>query len=147
MPFSLARVRPSPVPMRINPCLNLASPPQHGQHQPAVRRGGVGLCVAERAEAGFLLGDCRERVQQVAGRAGDAVEPRHHHHVAGGKFRDKPGKLRPVGLGSIGNFGVLFLRPAFEELVWIEYLQKHRDVTLLHGSASGRSDPMPSWSQ
>jgi len=27
-----------------------------------------------------------------------------------------------------GNFGVLLLRPAFEELVWIQYLQKHLDV-------------------
>ena len=27
-----------------------------------------------------------------------------------------------------GNFGVLLLRPAFEELAWIEYLTKHPDI-------------------
>jgi hypothetical protein len=32
-----------------------------------------------------------------------------------------------IGAGN-GNFGVLFLRPAFEELVWIEYLQKYPDI-------------------
>ena len=30
--------------------------------------------------------------------------------------------------GGRGNFGVVFLRPAFEELVWIEYLTKHIDI-------------------
>ena len=48
--------------------LELGEASEDGQHQAAVRRGGVGPCVTERAEAGFLLGDRRERVQQVAGR-------------------------------------------------------------------------------
>ena len=41
-----------------------------------------------------------EGVQQVAGRAGQAVEPGHHEHVAGGELGEHPAELRPVGLGS-----------------------------------------------
>ena len=50
---------------------------------------------SERQTA-FLLGDRRERVQQVAGRASEAVEPRHHHYVAGSDFEEQLAKLRPV---------------------------------------------------
>src|SRR5690348_2633357 len=42
--------------------LELGQPAEHGQHQTAVCRGGVGPCVAERAETGFPIGDRRERV-------------------------------------------------------------------------------------
>jgi hypothetical protein len=87
--------------LRIITCsASSARPPKTVKHKPAVCRGGVGPCVAERAETGFLFGDRRERVQQVAGRAREAVETRHHYHIAGGEFGDKTAKLRPVGLGS-----------------------------------------------
>ena len=35
---------------------------------------------------------------------GEPVKPRHHHHVAGGDFGEKPAKLRPVGPGSARHF-------------------------------------------
>ena len=38
-----------------------------GQHQPAVRGGGVGPAVPEGSELGALLGDGREDIQQVPG--------------------------------------------------------------------------------
>jgi hypothetical protein len=84
--------------------LELGEAAENGQHQAAVRRGGVGPCVAERAEAGFLLGDRGERVQQVAGRAGEAVEPRHHDHVASGDFGEQPAKLRSVNRHAARHF-------------------------------------------
>ncbi len=43
--------------------LELRQPVEHRQHQAVVRRHGVGLCVAERAEAGSLAGDRRDGVQ------------------------------------------------------------------------------------
>jgi hypothetical protein len=48
--------------------------------------------------------DRRERVQQVAGRVRQPVEPRHHHHVAGGEVIEQPAKLHPVGLGPARHF-------------------------------------------
>jgi hypothetical protein len=43
----------------------------------------VGPCLANGFEIGFLAGgDRRERIQEVAGREREAVEPRHHHRVA-----------------------------------------------------------------
>jgi hypothetical protein len=48
-----------------------------GEHQAAVRRGGVGPCVAERAEASFLVGDRCKRVQQVAGGSREPIKPSH----------------------------------------------------------------------
>jgi len=44
-----------------------ASPPSTVQHQPPVRRGGVGPCVAKGFETGFPCRDRRESFQQVAG--------------------------------------------------------------------------------
>jgi hypothetical protein len=49
-----------------------------------------------RRRASGSLGDRRKRIQEVAGRAGEAVEPRDHHYVAGGDFGEQPAKLRPV---------------------------------------------------
>jgi hypothetical protein len=44
-------------------------------------------------ETGLLAGDGRERVQQVAGGSRRPVEPRHGHHVAGGKVVEHLAKL------------------------------------------------------
>ena len=49
--------------------LELRQPTKHGQHQGAVRRGGVGPRVAERSETLFSIGDRRKCVQQVARRS------------------------------------------------------------------------------
>jgi hypothetical protein len=102
---ALAGARPDKV------ALELRQPAQHRQHQAAVRRRGVGPCVAERAQAGSLAGDRRDGVQQVAGRAGEAVEPRHHQHVAGVELSEQAAELRPVGLGSARHFAEHLARP------------------------------------
>lgn len=56
--------------------LELGEAAEDGEHQATVGRGGVGPCVAERAEAGLLAGNRCEGVEKVAGRAREAVEPR-----------------------------------------------------------------------
>jgi hypothetical protein len=35
----------------------------------------------QRSETGFAIGDHRDRVQKVACRSREPVEPRHHQHV------------------------------------------------------------------
>ena len=39
---------------------------QDRQHQPAVRRGGIGPCVGQRPEAGAALADLVQRIQKIA---------------------------------------------------------------------------------
>jgi hypothetical protein len=56
--------------------LELGEAAEDGQHQSAVRRGGVGPGVAERAKADVLAAEQREDVEQVARRARQPVEPR-----------------------------------------------------------------------
>jgi len=51
---------------------------EHGGHQAAVWRGGVGPRVAERSEAGALAGHRREGFQKVACRSRQAIEARDH---------------------------------------------------------------------
>ena len=97
---ALARARPSLVRARISSRSNSARPAEHGHHQAPVRRGGVGPCVAKRTEAGLAVGDRGEDVQQVAGRARQAVEPRHHQHVAGVELVERAAALAAVGLRS-----------------------------------------------
>ena len=116
----MALVRPSPVRARINSRFKLSETSEHGQDQAAVCRRGVGPCIAERAEASAAFADLRERVEKVAGRAGEAVEPRHHEHVAVGKLAHDAAQLdavRPraacrlaVDLGSSGGAQLLHLR-------------------------------------
>ena len=69
-------------------------------------RGGRAMswcrpCIAQGSETGFPLGDRRKRVQQISGGSGQAVEPRHHQHVARLKCLDHAAKLRPIGLRSL----------------------------------------------
>src|SRR6266404_4493141 len=80
-----------------------------------MRRGGVGPCVAERSETGFPIGDRRERVQQVARRSRQPVEPRHQQHVASVELVEYPAKLRPVGLRSARHFTEHLARPVLPQ--------------------------------
>jgi hypothetical protein len=92
--------------------LELRQSAEHGQHQTPVRRGCVGPRVREGSKPGFLSGDPRESVEKIAGRARQAVEPRHHHHVAGVDLGQQPAKLRPLGLGSARHFPEYLFRSA-----------------------------------
>ena len=72
-------------------------------------------CVAERPETGFLLGGRREGVQEVAGGSGQAVEPRHHQHIAGIELVDQAAKLSRIGLGSACRFAEHLARRMFPQ--------------------------------
>ena len=50
--------------------------------------------------AGVL--DLLDDSEQVEGRAGQAVNPRHRHHVTGGQVFQQPEQLAPVGLRAAG---------------------------------------------
>lgn len=79
--------------------LELGQPAKDGQHQAAMRRGGVGPCVAQGSESGPLAGDRRKGVEKVTGRAGQPVESRDGHHVARAERVEQPAQLGAVGLG------------------------------------------------
>jgi hypothetical protein len=106
-PFATPRARPSLVRARIRSRSNSARPPS--QHQAAVRCRGVSPCVAERSESSFLLGDRRQDVEKVARRSRQAVEPRHHEHVAGVELVEDAAKLDAIGLRAAGHLALHFL--------------------------------------
>jgi hypothetical protein len=62
----------------------------------------------ERTKARALGGDRRQRVQEVAGRARQAVEVRDGEHVALGELREHTGELDAVGLRAAGLLAVDF---------------------------------------
>jgi hypothetical protein len=101
---------------RIKSRSNSASPAQNSQHQAAVRRRRVGPCVAERSETGFAIGDRRERVQQVARRSRQPVEPRHHQHVAGVELVEYATKLCALGLDPARHFAEHHVRPVLPQI-------------------------------
>jgi hypothetical protein len=55
-------------------------------------------------------GDRGERVQQVARRSREPVEPRHHQHVAGVELVEDAAKLGALSLGSARHFAELQCR-------------------------------------
>jgi hypothetical protein len=57
---------------------------EHRQHQPAMRRGGIGPRVPERAEAGAALGDVGKDVEQVASRTSQRCTERSSTDRHGG---------------------------------------------------------------
>lgn len=102
-----ARLRPGPAFARAGKdqlALELGQAAQHRQQQPPVWRGRVGPGFGKRQKTRLPGGDRRNCVQQVARGAGQTVEPRHHHHIAGQQAVDKAAQLRPVRLSPTGNF-------------------------------------------
>ena len=67
-----------------------------------MRGAGIGPRVGERPEAGTVLGDLLENVEQVAGRARQAVEAGHYQHVAGDQAADRALEAGAVASGSAG---------------------------------------------
>ncbi len=65
---------------------------------------GVGPGVAQGPESGLLSCDRGEGVEQVAGGSGQAIEPRHHEHVASVELVERATELAAVGLGSARHF-------------------------------------------
>ena len=69
----------------VDTALKLGKAAQHGQHQAAMRRRGVGPCVAERTESGSSLRHRVEDVQEVARRSRQPVKAHHKQRVASAK--------------------------------------------------------------
>jgi len=76
-----------------------------------MRRRSIGPRVADGAEASLFFGDRRQRIQQVAGGAGEPVESCHHQHVAGGELVEQAAKPHPVGFGAARHFAEHLTRP------------------------------------
>jgi hypothetical protein len=89
---------------------------EHGEHEAAVRRRGVCPCVAERAKASLLACNRREGVEKVACRARQAVETRHHEHVACVEPVEDTAELAAVGLGSTCHLAEHLLGPGSPKL-------------------------------
>src|SRR5262249_3011030 len=68
--------------------LELGQATKDGGHQTPVRGRGVGPDITKRFEPGSFAGNSGERVEQVAGAAGEAVQPRYQQHVPGGEPRE-----------------------------------------------------------
>jgi hypothetical protein len=71
-------------------------------------RPGCGVCpsIPKGFEPNAFLGDSGKRVEQVAGAAGQSVQPRHHQDVTGYKYGEHLAQLRAVGFGSARNFTI-----------------------------------------
>jgi hypothetical protein len=78
-----------------------------------VRCRGVGPRVADGFETGFLGGNRRERIQQIAGGSG---QPRDAQHVALLKLVEQPAKLCTVGLRAARHFAVHFFTSGLGQL-------------------------------
>ena len=71
-----------------------------------MRRGAIGPSVRQGLEAGACLGDRIDDVEQVARRARQSIEPRHHQHVARAEAANHLGKLGAVTAGAADFLGV-----------------------------------------
>jgi hypothetical protein len=77
---------------------------EHGQHQTAVGRRGVRPGIAKGCKLSSLVGDRGERSEEVARRARQPGQPRHHQHVTGGARLHDTAERRAVCLGAVGHF-------------------------------------------
>jgi hypothetical protein len=77
--------------------LDRARRPQARQHQAPGAGAGVGPRLGQGSKLRLGVHDALDDGEQVEGAAGEAVNPRHHHYVAGGQLAEHPVKLAPVG--------------------------------------------------
>src|SRR5947208_11443986 len=68
--------------------LELGKAAEHRQHEPPMSGGGVGPSIGYGPEAGALLRNCGEHIQQAASAAGKPVEACDQQHVATAKRHD-----------------------------------------------------------
>ena len=132
-----------PAPTIRSTIVPLCKAAQHGQHQPPVRRGGVGHEFAWRPETGLGFGDGGKDVRQVAGGSRQPVEPRHRHHVPRLKLAEQPAKLRAVGLRPARHFAEHLLASGLGQLarLCVNALAVHRypRIAAFHAAIVRRS--------
>jgi hypothetical protein len=69
------------------------------------------------AELPACIHDALDDGEQVEGRAGETVNPRYRHHIAGNDVVQKLQKLAAVGLRAAGPFAVELCAPVGAKLV------------------------------
>src|SRR4051812_38401813 len=79
--------------------LELRKTSQYRQHQPSVRGGSVGPGIIQRPKARTLPPDLVQHIQEIAGRAGQAVEARNEQDVTALETGDRFPELRTIGTG------------------------------------------------
>jgi hypothetical protein len=79
----LARLLPSAVRGADQVALNIGEASENGEHQAPGAGAGVGPRFRQGSEFRLGVDDPLDDAEQVEGAAGEAVDPRHGHHVAG----------------------------------------------------------------
>lgn len=113
--------------------LELGEAAENRQHQASMRRRRVRPCIGQGPESSARLGHCVERVEKVARRFRQPVEPRHEQRVALGKRFKRAGQFAAIDLLGAGGAQRLHLgvdeRFIFASIFRIaEPLEKHETV-------------------
>ena len=108
--------------------LELGNAREEGQHHAPGRRRRVGPRLGQRSQAGLGVADPLGYVEKIARRSGEAIKPRHRHHVAGLQMVQQ---LRQLGAAAL-RARCLFL----EHTLAAARLQ--RRALLVEGLAFGR---------
>jgi hypothetical protein len=103
--------------------LELGQTAQDGEHQPAVRRGGIGPAVVQALERRTLVADLMQDVEQIAGRARQPIEPHDHERVAIIECRERPAQHRAIRMRARQLLGK---RPACPCRLKLDGLVMHR---------------------
>ena len=83
--------------MRIRSRSTSAGPAEYRQHQPPGAAGAVGPRFRQGSKLRLGVHDALDDGEQVKGAAGEAVDPCHRHHIAGGQLAEHPVRFGPVG--------------------------------------------------
>jgi len=77
--------------------LHIGEASKDGEHQAPGASAGVGPRFRQGSKLRLGVHDALDDAEQVEGAAGEAVNPCHRHHVAGGQLAEHPVKLASVG--------------------------------------------------
>ena len=108
--------------------LELGNAGEECQHHAPGRRRRVGPRLGQRSQAGPSVADPLGNVEKIARRSGEAIKPRHRHHVAGLQMVQH---LRQLGAAAL-RAGCLFLEHA------LAAGRFQRRALLVEGLAIGR---------
>jgi len=75
----------------------IGKPAENRQHQAPGAGASVGPWFRQGSELRLRVHDALDDGEQVKGAAGQPVNPRHRHHVAGAELAEHPVKLTPIG--------------------------------------------------
>jgi hypothetical protein len=76
--------------------LKLSDTAENGKHEPAMGRCRIAPWIFERFEADTTLTKIMKDIEQVAGRASQPIEARHHEHIAFCEASEQLGQFGPA---------------------------------------------------